>query len=267
MDKMMIVFVAGHDDSDMGANAPDYTTVDPDDMIQERNLTVGISTEFTKIIFPENVITDVINDDENYPLSPKIGHIITRLEQEDIPDEMKLVVALHVDWKGANSGSFAYYKDDDIEGKKLAENICKDLSNEFGYPFRAVRKSSSSRFGRLGIIDDIQLYQLPGFGHARSVLIEMGSLGHDLELLKNRQAEIALVISDSILSFYNIENMADNNTVNDYLKEIDEFSSKIWKEADEGLELDLQGIQKLSESIAQNKRVIQGMLGLQVTNE
>ncbi len=266
MDKMMIVFVAGHDDSDMGANAPDYDTVEPDDMIAEHTLSSGIAWEFDDIIFPDNVIVEVVNDDEDLPLSPKISHIISALEQVDIPDERKLVVALHIDWKGAPSGSFAYYKPGDEDGKFLATKICRDLSKEFDYPFRAVKRSSSSRFGRLGIIDDIQTMDDPSMGHARSVLIEMGSLGHDLELLKNRQAEIALVISNSILSFYNIENMPNNNTVNDYLKEIDEFSSLIWREVDEG-ELGGSRVQRLSESIAQNKRVIQGMLGLEVTNE
>lgn len=266
---MMIVFVAGHDDSDMGASAPDYTTIDPDDIIAEHTLSSGIASEFNDIIFPEEVIVDVVNDDEDLPLSPKISHIISALKRVDILSERKLVVALHIDWKGAGSGAFAYYKDGDKKGQELAAKICKDLSKEFDYPFRAVRKSSSSRFSRLGIIDDIQLFSNPENGHARSVLIEMGSLGHDLDMLKNRQAEIANVISSSILEFYNPPDMPNNNTVNDYLKEIDEFSSKIWGKADIGSfeVIDLQSIRRLSESIAQNKRVIQGMLGLKVTNE
>ena len=173
-----IFITCGHSKSDPGAISEDRSTT-------ERS----VVEEVCRCI--DSDLIQFVGLDENLTVTDKVNKVNAICKAEGLAWKNSILVSLHADWYGASSGTMAYHYRDSDTSKSLAEAILSEskLHNKGSFP------DTRSRFGKLGII----YYTAP-----LACLIEVGSLGPNLEYIKNNSYEIATSILKGIEKFAGI---------------------------------------------------------------
>ncbi len=186
-----IFIIAGHGKGDPGAIAEDGTT--------EREI-----VQRTTSIISDSLV-EKIGVHEELSYLEKINLVNLKCQSEKLNWDNSILVSVHADYSQASSGVMAYYYDGSDRSQNLAQTILTQLSQTTGLKNKGPRPDTASRFGRIGMVrDTIPL----------SILVEIGSLGEDLNFLKKEanQLKITDAIIKGVKKFANIKVNEDNNS-------------------------------------------------------
>jgi N-acetylmuramoyl-L-alanine amidase len=187
---MQVLFiVAGHGatkNTADGRRATDSGAMSEDRQTSERAVNVAVARLLIERLRTQNFTVVPIGVDQDLTLAEKTQQINGYCDQyfqttgKALSYKNALNISLHCDWYGAASGAAGYYYGGSELSEELAHMIVDSVSIAAGLRYRWLKPDTSSRFGRLGIIRDTK---------PLSMLLEMGSLGPDLGLLKSRTGQ------------------------------------------------------------------------------
>lgn len=211
-----IFIIGGHSKKDPGAIALDGTT--------EREIIEGICSYIS-----ETFLVQKIGLNKSLTLEEKTKLINNLCIDNDFNYKNSILVSIHVDYYKASSGVMAYYYDDYLPSKQLADKVAKNVAKATKTPFKYLKPDTASMHGRLGIVRDTK---------PLACLVEVGSLGDDLEMLKNhqKQKEIANAIMEGIYEFAGVSEKIEIETETDLLDDIEneiKANSEIWMKLEE----------------------------------
>ena len=185
-DKTVVVLSPGH-----GWWSTDSQSIDPGATgagLAEKDVALDVTQQAQRLLdrCPVQARLTRTGDDKN--------HTLANVHELVNADKPALAVAVHVAAAGAPSGPAAWYTvggQDDAGSQRLAATLTTVVAGRVGLPNQGIQPETGSPNGGLYI----HPWQAP------AVLLDLGSLGADSELLRNQRAEFGRALAQGVLAY------------------------------------------------------------------
>lgn len=187
-----LFIVAGHGLSsktkkDPGATGPNYLT--DVGTVTERSINLDVAEQLADRSERLGIKVYSIGVNQEMTLIDKINEVNRICREKGYDYTNSMLISIHCDYRLAPTGVANYYYGGSDESEQMGMRLMKAMVNKLGVPIRWNKPDTASRFGKLGIVRDTT---------PLATLIELGSLGKDLDYLVEDNTELVNGMMDFI---------------------------------------------------------------------